>query len=482
MCGAGALLGMILAWPMVAVLSSYAARFSVRALDMQVDVMFLFVAVALAMLAAVLLAFVPRLPASNHGSGIGLTSGSVRVTGTTTRRLNVFAVTQIGASFVLLAGAVVLLRTFLALQAASPGFETSNVLAVDVPVNTYGRTPVQVREFYREVRSRIGALPGVEQVAVGSATPWRDTGGLSFGLAFNVEGGTRGAPGDDPRAKFRSVSPAFFASLGVPLSAGRDFNADDINGSERVAIVSRSVAEKLFPGREVLNRHMMWTDNVIRFVGISGEPRRIVGIVPDIDDERIVAQPTMTVYMPFEQEVFGGRVFVHTRVDPYTLVPDINRIVRALASDQPVERASTLSDIRADVLAPERLNSLVFGVFAIVAVAISVVGVAGVLAFSVSGRTREFGVRMAIGSMPSDILAGVIRSGALIAVIGIVAGLVGAYLLTKVAAAYLNEIQTPGVLPIVASGVLLLLAALAASVVPALRAARIDVMQALRTE
>jgi ABC-type antimicrobial peptide transport system permease subunit len=124
----------------------------------------------------------------------------------------------------------------------------------------------------------------------------------------------------------------------------------------------------------------------------------------------------------------------------------------------------------------------VFGVFAIVAVAIAVVGVAGVLAFSVSGRTREFGVRMAIGSMPSDILAGVVRSGALIAIIGIVAGLVGVYVMTKVAASYLNQVQMPGALPIVASAALLMVAAVVASIVPAMRASRIDVMQALRAE
>jgi ABC-type antimicrobial peptide transport system permease subunit len=227
---------------------------------------------------------------------------------------------------------------------------------------------------------------------------------------------------------------------------------------------------------------MMWTDGVLRFIGISGEQRRIVGIVPDIDDEHIVGKPTMTVYHPFEQEIFGGRVFVHTRGDPYPLVPQINKIIRELASDQPAERAATLTDIRAEVLAPERLNSLVFGVFAIVAVAIAVVGVAGVLAFSVSGRTREFGVRMAIGSMPSDILAGVVRSGALIAIIGIVAGLVGVYVMTKVAASYLNQVQMPGALPIVASAALLMVAAVVASIVPAMRASRIDVMQALRAE
>jgi len=135
--------------------------------------------------------------------------------------------------------------------------------------------------------------------------------------------------------------------------------------------------------------------------------------VPDVDDERIDPRPVRTVYAPFEQELAGGRLFVHTRTDPYALVPTITRTVREMAADQPVERAATLEDVRADVLAPDRLNAIVFGGFAGVALAISIVGVAGVLAFSVSGRTREFGIRLAIGSQPRTILTGVLAEGLL---------------------------------------------------------------------
>jgi putative ABC transport system permease protein len=482
LCGGGALLGVLLAGPLVTVLSRYASRFSVRALDLEVDSWFLWAAVGLALIAAVLLAFVPRLPSATRAGGLALSSGTVRITGATNRRLNVFAVIQIAASFVLLAGAVVVLRTFLSLQGASPGFETSNVLAINVPVTAYGRTPAEIREFYRSLRSRIGALPGVEHVAVGSVVPWRDRGGLANAFAFQVEGGERGAPGDDPRGRFRSVSPGYFASLGVPIVAGRDFNADDIQGSEPVVIVTQSIANRLFAGREVVNRHLMWTDGVMKFIGVSPAPRRIVGVVPDLDDEKVVPGPALTVYQPFEQELFGGRLFVHTTGDPYPLVPSITKIVREMASDQPIEQAATLADIRAEVLSPERLNSLVFGVFAIVAVTIAVVGVAGVLAFSVSGRTREFGVRMAIGSMPSDILTSVLKSGAVIALAGVIAGVAGGYVLANVAASYLVQLQMPGALPVIAAAALLVVAALAASVVPAARAARVDVMQALRAE
>jgi putative ABC transport system permease protein len=483
LCGAGAVLGVGLAWSMIGVLSQYAARFSIRALELSVDVNLLWAGGVLAMVAAVLLAYIPRLPSSEQSGGLRLASSGLRIAGGTRRQLNVFAVTQIGASFVLIAGAVMLLQTFLALQAASPGFDVSRVLAVNVPVTTFGRTPEATRAFYRQLRERAGALPGVEQVAIGSAVPWRDSGqGLRGGLAFQVEGGRRGDLQDDPRANSRSVSPGYFAALGVPLRAGRDFTIDDRSGSESVVIITESIATRLFGGRDVLNRTLFWTDPITKFINISNEPRRIVGVVPDIDDQHIVPEPVMTVYQPFEQQLAGGRVFVHTRSDPYALVPQLTRIVRDLAADQPVEQAATLQDVRAEVLAPDRLNAAVFGLFAAVALVIAIVGVGGVLAFSVGGRTREFGILMALGSMPHHILAGVLRSGALIAAAGIALGLAAGFALARVAAGYVEQVQMPGAITVLAAGAVLFVAAIGASLWPAARAARTNVIEALRAE
>jgi putative ABC transport system permease protein len=483
LCGTGAFLGAALAWPLVGLLSQYASRFSLRALEMTVDVNLVWVSVVLALVAAVLLAFVPTLPSDRRKGGLRLGGGSIRIAGGTRRRLNVFAITQIGASFVLLAGAVMLLRTFLALQAASPGFDTSRVLAVDVPVTLYGRSESQIREFYRQVQARVGALAGVERVAVASAVPWRDLGPLErLTFSLRADGERRDEAGDDPRAKFRSVSPGYFATLGLPLKAGRDFNADDDHDSESVAIISESLAAKLFPGRTALNRHLMWTDGVMKFIGVSPEPRRIIGVVPDIDDEHVAPGAALNVYHPFEQRTTGGRLFVQARTDPYALVPEITRIVRTLAEDQPIEQSATLMDIRAEVLAPERLNTVVFGVFAAVALTIAVIGVAGVLAFSVSARTREFAIQMAIGSHWTGILTGVLKSGAAIASAGIAAGLVGGYLVARIAVRYIDQMQMPGGIAIVGAAVVLLVAAVAASIVPAARAARVNVIEALRAE
>jgi hypothetical protein len=267
------------------------------------------------------------------------------------------------------------------------------------------------------------------------------------------------------------------------MVSGRDFNELDRKGSEPVAIISRSVAQRMFPTQDALNRHVSWTDPVIEFIGMKPTPMRVVGIAEDIDDEHLVPGPTLTVYTPFGQgPLFGGRLFVHVRSNPYNLVTPISRTIRDLSADQPVERAATLEDVRAEVLTPDRLNALVFGVFAAVALAIAVVGVAGVLAFSVSARTREFGIRMAIGSQPKDLLGRVIKEGAVIAAFGIGAGVACGFALQRLASSYFEQAQTPGLWVIAGAAAILFAAAVTASAWPALRAARVDVMQALRAD
>jgi putative ABC transport system permease protein len=381
-----------------------------------------------------------------------------------------------------LAGAGMLLKTLLALQTVRTGFDTRNVLALNVPVVTYGHTREQIVGFYKEAMRQIAALPGVDRVAVGTAVPWRDKGIFGPGFQFATDGHSRVNGEEDPRATFRTVSPGFFAALGVPIIEGRDFDDLDRKNTEPVVIVSQSLALRMFPHGDALNHHLMWTDPVMKFIDVSTEPRRIVGIAADVDDENVVPGPVQAVYHPFEQEIGGGRMFVHTHTDPYVLVSPITRIIRDLSVNQPVEHAATLEDIRSEVLTPDRLNALVFGGFAAVALAIAVIGVAGVLMFSVSGRTREFGIRLALGAQPRNLLTSVIAQGATMAAAGIVAGAVFGYALARVANSYVTDLRMPSLLPVVASAFVLLAAAVVASVLPAARAARIDVQQALRSE
>ncbi len=483
LCGAGAVVGVLSARPLVTVLARYASRFSVRALDLRVDSSLLWVGAALAILAAVILAFVPRLPSAETSSGLGSSSGSVRITSSTNRRQRIFAVTQIAASFVLLAGSSMLITTLIQLQKTQTGLDTRHVLAIDVPLMSHGKTDAQVVDFYKESIRRIDALPGVSKTGFGISVPWRDSWYRRDAPILGRRSCSR--PGEDPRAQFRVVSPGFFAALGVPILSGRDFNDLDQKTNEPVAIISETLARRMFPNGDALNRHVYWTDPVLQFAlpGFITAPLRIVGVTADIDDQHVVPEPTLTIYSAFEQApLFGGRLFIHTSTNPYTLVGPVTRIIRGMSAEQPIEHAATLEDVRAEVLTPDRLNSVVFGVFAAVALAIAVVGVAGVLAFSVSARTREFGIRLALGSQPKSLLRGVIAEGTVMAGAGVLAGVVFGFLLGRLAGSYFSDVKMPGVFPVFVSAMVLMTVAVVASVLPAARAARVDIMQALRSE
>jgi predicted permease len=478
LCGAGAVLGVMLAQPLVSVVARFAARFSVRALEVAVDDTVLWVGAGLAISAAVLLAYVPRLPSSNGVTAFGLASSGLRITPGTNRRLRVFATTQIAFSFVLLAGAGMLVAALIALQTANTGYDIRQVLAVDIP---YGPGSAQYGSGQQgldlhHVTRRIEQLPGVDGVSVGNFVPWRDVGTWPR-FQFTVEGYTPAQGEDNPYARQRFVGPGFFGLLGIPLVAGRDFTDDDRRDGERVVIVSQSIAQRLFPNGDALNRQFWSTDPRSKRL-----PRRIVGVVADVDDENVVRAPAMTIYFPVRQEGLASRLFVRTHGDPYTLVPEITGIIRELSANQPVERAATLEDVRAEVLAPERLNAFVVVAFAGIALLIATVGVSGVLAFGVSARTREFGVRLAIGSAPRHLLLRVLWEGAAIVAIGIAAGAAGGYAIAGVASSYFDNVRFPGALPVLAAAAVLAVAAVAASLMPAARAARVDVLQALRSE
>jgi predicted permease len=349
---------------------------------------------------------------------------------------------------------------------------------------SYGKTHQQVTDFYKEMIRRVEALPGVNKTAYGMIAPWRDAGSGPR-LQFSADGYVHPPGEEDPRAQYRTVSSGFFAALGVPFIAGRDFNELDTKDKETVAIISETLAQRMFPNQDPINRHVYWTDPVLKTSRNSSvePPQRIVGVVADIDDQHLVPEPTLTIYNTFEQgPLFGGRLFVHTSADPYKLVTPVTRIIRDMSADQPIEHAATLEDSRAEVLTPQRLNSLVIGIFSAVALAIAVVGVAGVLAFSVSARTREFGIRLALGSQRHRLLRSVIAEGASMAAAGLFAGAAFGFVLARLASKYFLDFKMPGTIPVIVAALVLMTVAVVASMLPAARAARVDVMQALRSE
>jgi hypothetical protein len=364
------------------------------------------------------------------------------------------------------------------MSTANTAYDMRQVLAVDVPPPAPGAGGEAADRFVREATRRIGALPGVEGVASGMVVPWRDSLASVLKLQFGFEGYQPAKGEDNPSCMVRPISPRFFAVLGVPIAAGRDFTDQDGPDAKAVAIVSQSVAQRLFRNGEAVNRHL-WLDSR---TGLEPKPRRIVGVVADVDDENVVQAPTMTVYLPWRQFGEPGRLFVRAATNPYSLVPAVTRTLHDISADQAVERPATLEDVRTQVLTPQRLNAFVFSAFGGIALLIAVVGVAGVLAFSVSARTREFGIRLAVGCDPRQIKTRVLGEGAVIAAAGILVGGLAAIASIWVANRLFGVAQVPGVLPIAGAAALLVATAILASLVPAVRASRVDVLEALRSE
>jgi hypothetical protein len=317
-------------------------------------------------------------------------------------------------------------------------------------------------------------------VAGGFFVPWRDIGRWPHGQ-FSVEGYTPANGEENPYARQRTVGPGYFATLGIPVVAGREFTEADRTGSERVVIVSQSVAQRLFPNGDALNRKLWRTASLSGTGPMNPTPSRIIGVVADVDDENDRA-PAMALYSPYRGKGLPMRLFLRTSGDPYALVPTVTRIIRELSANQAIERPATLEDVRADVLRPERLNAFVISGFAGIALLIAVVGVSGVLAFSVSARTREFGVRLAVGSSPRHLLLRILSEGASIVAVGIAAGIACSYAFAGVASTYIESVRLPGVLPVLVAATVLGAAAIVASLMPAARASRVDVLQALRSE
>jgi hypothetical protein len=406
------------------------------------------------------------------------------MTTSTGRRLRAFAVTQVGASFVLLAGASMLLTALITLQRAPTPFETADVLAINVPVmrNGTSRGPREIAAFYQDLVRGIEGLAGVERAAVGQTVPWRDAGNTVRPVQFTVDGYKKEHGEEDPRARYRSVGPGWFETVGLRVIAGRDFTyADADSGAAPTVVVSQSVAQQMAPNvQAVIGHNLVITDSTFGTFLPVGQLFQIVGVVADVDDENVVPQQSMTMYRPTG---FGSRLFVRSKAgNPYGLMPSITRLIRNRSADQPVEQAATLEDVKAELISPDRVNTIVFGAFALVALTIAIVGVAGVLAFSVSTRTREFGIRLAVGSEPGQLMATVLREGAAIGAIGVVVGGLSGLVLARVGSAVFGAVRMPGVVPAIGAALLLLVAATLASWMPAARASRVDVLQALRSD
>ncbi|HWZ29127.1 MAG TPA: ABC transporter permease [Gemmatimonadales bacterium] len=484
----GALCGVGLAVGGVRLLVALAARYSARASEIHLDLVTLSFALGLSAAVALLLSFVAALPREGTlGSWISAAAGRLSGGLRKQRLQRALVVTQIAVSVVLLAGAGLLTRTMIRLAEVSTGLKTEQVLAIDVPLlspsqlgNPTGimQADGAAKENYDRMVREIAAIPGVIDVGVGSNMPLNSS---QAELDVKAEGLTPAVGEASPRADLRTADPEYFRAAGIPLLSGRPFSLTDRMGSGRVVILNRMLADRLFPGQDPLGRHVAWTGDVLRFTPWTGDWRTIVGVVGNTQDGGLDAPPRPAMYMPYAAELaFGGSLVVRADSNVSSLVGRATAIVRRIAPTSPIDHVLTIAQIKDESVAPRRLNAALVSAFGLLAVLIAAVGIAGVLAFSVSSRTSEIGIRMSLGADRGQVLRMILGEGGVLLALGLGLGVAGAFIGTGVIRGLLFGVTPRD--PVTLGGVALLMAAigLVACWIPAARAARVDPVVAMR--
>ena len=388
-------------------------------------------------------------------------------------------VAEVALALMLLTGAGLMLRSFWKLAQVKPGFDAANVLTVPIhpPQAKYSDRNRRI-QFFNDLCERLRKLPGVEEVGGNVYLPL--AGGNSQ-LSTKVHGRPP-LPEGQNSPNYRVVTPNYFRSMGIPLLQGRDFTERDTTNSTLAVIVNEAFARSVFPNENPLGQRLGIGDGWWR----DGDhlPREIVGVVANVRDGSLDNAPAPELFIPHSQSLwdFGLNLVLRTQVKPETLVRPVRETIWAMDKDQAIGDIKTMERVIAESVAPQKFNAGLLSGFAVLALLLAAIGIYGVLAYSVSQRTRELGLRMALGAQWSDILRLVIRQGTALAIIGIAFGLGGAFALTRVMRALLFEVEPGDPLTFVTVSLLLLAAALLACWLPARRAARVHPMAALRYE
>ncbi len=479
LAGMGGILGVVLAVGGVRLLTALAERYSPRANEVRLDGVVFGFTFAVSVTVALLLSFLASLPREGSFAS-SILAGAHRISGSLSkhRLQRGLVVVQIAVSVVLLAGAGLLTRTMMRLAGVETGLGTEEVLTIQVPLLTPAEllfnpaSDAAAKERYDRMRDEIAALPGVLDVGIGSSMPLR-----SSGVRFEVkaEGKALAAGEAMPRAEYRTANPAFFRAAGIPLLRGRPFAATDHRGSGRVVIINRTLADRYFPGEDPLGHRIAWTGDVLRFTPISGEWRTIVGVVGNTRDGGLDAEPRAVMFMPFAQELaIGGGFAIRADSNVSALAAAATGIVRRIAPTAPIENVLTVAQIKEQSVSPRRLNAALVSSFGVLAVIIAAVGMAGVLAFSVSARTTEIGIRMSLGADSGRVQRMVLREGGVLLVSGLVSGVAVAFLAARGIRGLLFGVAPHDPATFIGVAVMMAAIGVAACWIPALRAARID--------
>ena len=387
------------------------------------------------------------------------------------RLRNGLVVAQLALSLVLLVGAGLLVRTVQRAYAIPTGFDAERVLVASVDLARQGYDGPRGRTLYRELVEGAQALPGVEAASLAMMAPLQFAGWDTRVVAADaaVE------PEDGARTDRNAVTPGYFRTMGIRTIAGRDFSASDVDGAPPVAIVNQATVDQLWPGQDAIGRRLrLWSNE---------EPLEVVGVVDDAKYRTVLEDRRLMIYQPFAQ-AYAAAMTLHVRTsgNARAVAPAVSDLVRRLDAGLPVYRVATLDAHQDEVLGAERSLATLVGLFALMAVLLAAVGLYGSLSYAVSRRTRELGIRMAVGAAARDVRMLVLRQGLWLAAAGTALGLAGALAVTRLIRGFLFGVSPTDPATLVAVAVLLLGVAAAASYVPAARATRVDPMEALRTE
>lgn len=472
---AGGALGLLLASFCVDLLVRFVGRFTTRAAEVRISPEVLFFTLGISVMTGLIFGSIPALSQRlNLVNSLkeGTSASTIKTNGFSMRNMLVAA--QVALSFMLLIGAGLMARSFIKLQQVNAGYDPANILTANVPLNfSKYQDAKQVTNFFDRVSSKLESMPGILTVATNSGAPLA-TGGRPYNQSFIVEG--RQTSGHDvlPTADFNFISPNTFKLLGIPLISGRDFTAHDNSDVPYVVIISQSMARHYFPDENPIGK---------RISGDHGSHwGQIVGVVGDVKYYGLDQPILDTAYVPMAQEPMASSLLVKTAGDPMNYAQQVREAVYSVDPEQAVSGIMTLGEMRGDSLVQSRLTMLLLALFAGLALAIAATGLSGVIALMVSQRTREIGIRMALGAQSSEVMRMVLWQGMRVITFGLAAGIVSALIFSRVMRALLFE--TPVNDPVTFAGVALIFLAVGflASYVPARRVTKVDPLIALRSE
>jgi predicted permease len=487
---AGAGFGLIVAFAGLDLLVSYANRFTVRSEEIGLDAAVLAFTLIVGVGIAMLLAWAPSLPFTSE-IGMSLNQSGGRNSGGVTRRQlqRALVVSQLALSFTLLIGAGLLVRSLLRLQQVDPGFEEGTVVTLQSP-NFTSLTSEEQQTLFEGTVSRIRSYPGVQSAAYAIWAPLQSI--PPSALVIEVEGLSE-VQASTPMGLFNTVSPDYFRTVGATLLRGRSFNRDDGPEADSVVIVNESLSSAYFGSDDPVGRRIRWQN-----AGGNWQPwQRVVGVVANTRDAGIAQADVHVIYQATSQAVRRGggvagvtggggfpaqTMLVRTTGQTGPVVRQITDIIHETDPERPVDNVITLDELMREDIAPQRLNATLFSTFAILALVVAAVGVLGVLAFSVTQRTKEFGIRMALGAEEGQVLRMVLGEGARLVLSALLLGGIASVILSRFLSGLLFEIEPTDPGTFLAVGAVLSAVALLAAFVPARRATRVDPIDALRAE